>query len=319
MDFADEPYVRKYPRKTVTNRLLGWEGRAVLDAMLGEFDAAGIFAIRGDAARCITAVTEIPIEIVQVGLARLIETETWLVTERVITWPTYEEAQNCTRSDRQRQRESRRARAAKSVTNVTTGHAAPQPVTNVTDCHSPSHPPSAPSHPSTPPVHPDPERARAELPKVPGLVRVAGAGGVSKVYEMPDIDPPQTFIEEAIASAVSRAQAVSTWNHYRTAGLPVTGVDRLFGWLIQRALEKQVRDARAPSARGDPPGEPLAGWQPTTLRDFCNKHGIDFGHEENRYRRSAAFKACRTHAEADEGWKQHVRSCAPGRTKEQRA
>lgn len=113
MDFSDEPYVRKYTRKTVTNRLLRWEGRAVLDAMLGEFDAAGIFAIRGDAAECISAVTEIPIEIVRIGLARIIETETWVVTQRTITWPTYEEAQNCvciyTRALLSFQREVRRA------------------------------------------------------------------------------------------------------------------------------------------------------------------------------------------------------------------
>jgi hypothetical protein len=166
VNFEDEPYVRKYTRKTVTNRLLGWEGRAVLDAMLGEFDPAGIFAIRGDVARCISAVTEIPLEVVQAALARLIETETWVVTAREIVWPTYEEAQNCCRSDRVRQRESRRARAAAlsvtartpAVTNVTTGHKPAPAVTNVTKCHSPSLPSfPPPSHPSSrrdPPIGP---------------------------------------------------------------------------------------------------------------------------------------------------------------------
>jgi hypothetical protein len=150
LNFEDEPYVRKYTRKTVTNRMLGWEGRAVLDAMLGEFDPAGIFAIRGDAARCIAAVTEMPLDVVSVGLDRLIETETWVVTSRAVTWPTFEEAQNCSRSDRLRQRASRKARAALSVTDVTNCHSKSQPsVTNVTTRHSPSPPPSAPTLPST--------------------------------------------------------------------------------------------------------------------------------------------------------------------------
>src|ERR1044071_3691154 len=158
MDFSDEPYVRKYTRKTLTWKLLGWEGRAVLDAMLGEFDAAGLFAIRGDAAVCISAVTDIPIEVVRTGLARLVETETWVVGARGITWPSYEEAQNGRRSDRLRRRESRRARSAQAVTDVTSRHGESRPsVTDVTSGHiaSPSLPllpPSAPSHPERPPT-----------------------------------------------------------------------------------------------------------------------------------------------------------------------
>lgn len=155
MDFSDEPYVRKYTRKTLTSRLLGWEGRAVMDAMLGEFDAAGIFAIRGDAALCVSAVTEIPIEIVRAGLARLVETETWVVTARAITWPTFEEAQNCMRSDRLRQRESRRARAARAVTDVTSGHYRSQrSVTDVTSGHAESPPVTKCHSPSLPSSHP---------------------------------------------------------------------------------------------------------------------------------------------------------------------
>lgn len=188
MDFSDEPYVRKYTRKTLTSRLLGWEGRAVMDAMLGEFDAAGIFAIRGDAALCISAVTEIPIETVRVGLARLVETETWVVTAKAITWPTFEEAQNCMRSDRLRQRESRRARAARSVTDVTSGHdRSRRSVTDVTSSHveSPnvtlppilpsSHPPSQESEPRAP-AHvatPEPETDREPLPHERAEARAA--------------------------------------------------------------------------------------------------------------------------------------------------
>lgn len=257
MDFSDEPYVRKYTRKTVTNRLLGWEGRAVLDAMLGEFDPAGIFEIRGDAARCIVAVTEIPLEVVKVALQRLIETETWVVTARSITWPTYEEAQNCMRSDRIRKRESRRARSAQSVTGAdATGRA----VTNVTSGHAESRevtlPPSAPSHPSPLPVLPvrDPERAHevTEVRPVPGLHRVVGAGGVARVYSLPTEEPPKEYLDEAVMRGVDPLQARSTWEHYRGAGLPQGGVERLYEWLCKRAKERSKSTARAgPKAAGD--------------------------------------------------------------------
>lgn len=257
MDFSDEPYVRKYTRKTVTNRLLGWEGRAVLDAMLGEFDPAGIFEIRGDAARCIMAVTEIPLEVVKLALQRLIETETWVVTARSITWPTYEEAQNCMRSDRIRKRESRRARSAQSVTGADTiGRA----VTNVTSGHAESRevtlPPSAPSHPSPLPVLPvrDPDRARevTETRPVPGLRRVVGAGGVARVHSLPSKDPPQDYLDEAAMRGVLREQAESTWKFYRGKGLPAEGVERLNEWLCQMAIERSKSTARAgPKAEGD--------------------------------------------------------------------
>lgn len=160
MDFADETYVRLYTRKTLTWHQLGWEGRVVERAMLGEFDEAGLFAIRGDAAACVSMVTELPIDLVRIGLQRLVETETWMVTPRSITWPTYEEAQNCRRSDRVRQRESRRARSAQSVTDVTTSHTPSQLSPLVTASHPPSLcslPPSAPLLSSSPKRDPEPE------------------------------------------------------------------------------------------------------------------------------------------------------------------
>lgn len=151
MDFADEPYVRKYTRKTVTSRLLGWQGRMVLDAMLGEFDRSGVFDFRGDIARAISAVTDIPEELVIIGLDRLVETETWVVNERSIVWPTLPEAQGCTRSDRLRQQASRAQRNADSVTR---GHTPSRPVTaSHTSGHGPSQPVTAGHTPSQEPAN----------------------------------------------------------------------------------------------------------------------------------------------------------------------
>jgi hypothetical protein len=147
MDFADEPYVRKYTRKTVTSRLLGWEGRMLGDAMLGEFDRSGVFDFRGDIARAISAVTDIPEDLVRIGLARMVETETWIVNDRSITWPTHPEAQHCVRSDRLRQQASRAQRNADSVTS---GHATSRPAGQTTPGHEPSQPVTASHTPSQP-------------------------------------------------------------------------------------------------------------------------------------------------------------------------
>jgi hypothetical protein len=143
MDFSDESYVRKYPRKTVTNRLLKWQGRMVLDAMLGEFDRAGIFELAGDPVECIAAVTEIPDELVRFGLERLVATKTWIVTPDAIVWPTYVEAQTCAKNDRVRQHECRKRRnqraAAGAPSHGEQSGEAPPASRAVTPSHAPSH------------------------------------------------------------------------------------------------------------------------------------------------------------------------------------
>lgn len=128
MHYPDEPYVRKYPRKTLTWHKLGWEGRAVKDAMLGEFDRAGIFDLDGDdAAQCVSLVTEIPIDVVRIGLERLLKTKTFTLKEGRLVWPNYVEAQTCAKSDRVRQAESRARRAEAAAAG------------DVTPRHEPSH------------------------------------------------------------------------------------------------------------------------------------------------------------------------------------
>jgi hypothetical protein len=298
MNYEDEPYVRLYTRKTLTWKLLGWEGRVVRNAMLdGEFDAAGIFEFRGDPAVSISAVTELPVEIVRIGLQRLVDTETWIVTARVITWPNYEEAQNCRRSDRLRQRESRRARSAQSVTGVTLrsdiGHS---PSQQVTASHPPSLclPPSAPSLPST--QERDPERA-PDLPEVPGLERVSPllqpVGGSGRVYSLPGADPPKEFLDDALMGGVSIEQAKSTWEHYHGAGLPPSGVERLHPWLVKRAKERAMQLAKAPKSGPrmvesdlDTTGAATAFRPSSDHEKFCAVHRLDLSHAVRLYRAS---------------------------------
>lgn len=145
MHYPDESYVRKYTRKTVTNRLLKWQGRAVLDAMLGEFDRAGIFELAGDPVECIVAVTDIPDDVVRFALDKLVATKTWVVTATAIVWPTYVEAQTCAKSDRVRQSELRKRRATQAATvaprlddDEPEQRESEPPSRAVTPCHAPS-------------------------------------------------------------------------------------------------------------------------------------------------------------------------------------
>ncbi len=133
MDFANESYVRLYTRKTATNRELGWEGRAVMHAMLGEFDRSGRYSFRRDAVRSISAVTEIPEALVRVALDRLVETETWFFEDGCIVWPTHPEAQTCRKSDRLRKQSSRdRGEPGEMSPPVTSGHLPSPASPNVT-------------------------------------------------------------------------------------------------------------------------------------------------------------------------------------------
>lgn len=285
MDFADEPYVRLYTRKTLTWKLLGWEGRAVRNAMLdGEFDAAGIFAIQGDPAECISAVTDLPLEIVRVGLGRLIRTKTWVVTVASITWPHYEEAQNCRRSDRVRQRESRRARSAQAVTDVTlaipanvtdvtTGRAESQPVTA---CHPPTHPPSAPTHPST---RESPERVRAEEiptpPEVPGLTLAPR----SPKWFVPDDWAPSDTHRTRCQELRIPIDALVRGFRLQEFNRAYTDWDRRFSkWIEDEKLKLQTVRAQGPRA-SPRPGDDIDTTGAATAfklsfehRDFAERH-----------------------------------------------
>lgn len=159
MNFEDEPYVRVYKRKTVTAKLIGWEGRMVLRSLLLEVDRAGALDLEGmDPAEALAALDEMPIEHVRTGMARLLERGVVMVSDGVLFLPRFLEAQEARQSDAQRQRESRGKRAAAlkvSEHGIRALAQLPpaddqepaQPVTkrdhiesqDVTDCHDESH------------------------------------------------------------------------------------------------------------------------------------------------------------------------------------
>lgn len=118
MNFEDEEYRRLYIRRTVTNRRLGWEGRAVMHEMLYEFDRAGVWDAGEDPAEDISVTVGLPLEVTRVGLQRLFSTGTWILNGTRIVWPRHLEAQTCPRSDRLRQQESRARRATEAISKT---------------------------------------------------------------------------------------------------------------------------------------------------------------------------------------------------------
>lgn len=152
MHFADEQYVRLYTRDTTTWKLLGWQGRVVMLMMLRNgFDRSGVFEV-GDVSRnvtpshnlyrAVTAVTELPKEVVELGLEQVISEGVWIKTATGLVWPKYVEAQTTRRTDKSRKRLERDRRLASMKSgasdrpmsrNVTTSHNRSH---GVTSCHS---------------------------------------------------------------------------------------------------------------------------------------------------------------------------------------
>lgn len=165
VNFADEDYVRLYTRDTVTWKLLGWQGRTVLVMMLRSgFDRCGVFrashSVTGchDLSRDVTAVTELPREVVEEGLRQVMAEGIWVITESGLTWPGYVEAQTCAKTDRARKVLERRRNVARELSG--------EPVT-IRDQMSRS---VTPSHTESQPVTPsraDPIRSEEEKPPSP--------------------------------------------------------------------------------------------------------------------------------------------------------
>ncbi len=151
MNFEDERYVRVYTRKTVTTKLIGWEGRATLHALLLEVDRAGVLDLEGEGpAEALSALSELPIEVTRIGMPRLIERGVVTIRDNQLVLPRFLEAQESRQSDAQRQRESRakralladasqaavRAAASAGIDVTIRDHTTSQ---DVTDCHTESH------------------------------------------------------------------------------------------------------------------------------------------------------------------------------------
>lgn len=142
MRWEDERYVRLYTRDTATWRLLPWQAKCVLPLILRKVDRAGVMDLGDTGYEGVAALLEVPLEVVEPGLAALVSRGVVRMTETAMVMPKFLDAQEVPISDAARKRESReRALAKASAENdsdVTRGHERSHevtPVTNVTFGH----------------------------------------------------------------------------------------------------------------------------------------------------------------------------------------
>jgi hypothetical protein len=143
MNWQDEPWIKLYTRDTVSWKLLPWQSKALLLLLLRKVDRAGVMDIGNHKPEhAITAITDIPLEVVEVGLKPLLDNGTFEVVGNALVCVNFVDAQSTAQSDKARQKASREKR--RDVTrrhdlsqNVTDGHEmgqdrhnSSQPVTN---------------------------------------------------------------------------------------------------------------------------------------------------------------------------------------------
>ena len=113
MDWSNERYVRIYTRDTLTWKILKWEGQTVLMHLSRRLDRAGVVDI-GEVSPvdAVVALTDLPFELVEVGLKRCLEREVFVLDGDRILMPNYIEAQEAEASNAERQRRYRALRKA---------------------------------------------------------------------------------------------------------------------------------------------------------------------------------------------------------------
>jgi hypothetical protein len=184
MDWANERYVRLYVRDTTTWKLLPWQSRLLLPAIMRKLDRSGIIDIGDDGDEGLAAVVEVPLEFLQAGLPELLRRRVFQLVRGKLVMPNFLEAQEAKQSDAQRKRESREKQRVAALQS--------QPVTTCPDQ----------SQKVTPSLA---EPSRAE-PSLPPIVPQGGQVGLA-------LEPTQGSTQDTDSQAES-IRAV--FAHYRT-------------------------------------------------------------------------------------------------------
>ena len=133
LDWSNERYVRLY-RVTPDHAALCWQARVIWPLMIQAADGAGII-LTAKGARGVAAAISVPVDVVEVGLADLLDDGCVVATPDGFALANYVEAQTAISSTNRRQAHFRdRERAAAAAENatsrkVTPGNAASREVT----------------------------------------------------------------------------------------------------------------------------------------------------------------------------------------------
>lgn len=132
MDFSNESYVRIYTRDTTTWLRLGWDGQCVLVMVLRKLDMSGVLDIAGMEPWEVPVVhCRAPEESARAGMAACLRLGVLEHNGDCLVAPKFREAQEATKSDKQRQKESRERRRLVALSRPVTESNAieSQPVT----------------------------------------------------------------------------------------------------------------------------------------------------------------------------------------------
>jgi uncharacterized phage protein (TIGR02220 family) len=119
MDWASERYVRLFVRDTVGWRLLPWQSKALLPLLLRKVYPTGDLDLEGEGVPALAALVELPLELVEPGLAGLVQGRVVVVKGSVVSVRNFLPAQTTPSSSRtrkaiQRDREEAEERHATS-------------------------------------------------------------------------------------------------------------------------------------------------------------------------------------------------------------
>lgn len=139
MNFEDEHYVRIYTRDTKTWLKWGWEGQVLFCLVDRKFDKAGTLDDIEEPNEDLALLTGLPLEVVSVGLDRLLRSGTFELHGTTLVCPKYVAANSTPKSDKLRASESRMRRAAEARTGVTKRDSVSQNVTDQSQSVTTSH------------------------------------------------------------------------------------------------------------------------------------------------------------------------------------
>jgi len=114
MDWSNEPYVKVYTRETDDDLALTWEAVALWNQLMKRFDRSGFLETRRGA-RGLAAITRVPLQVVTRVLPELIEDGRLVEVDGGFLAPNYIAAQEASKSDKLRQKDSRDRRRARAL------------------------------------------------------------------------------------------------------------------------------------------------------------------------------------------------------------
>ncbi len=257
LDWENERYVKLYTRDTIDWCSLPWQGRAVWPLLMRKLDRGGRLSLgnRGleGAAAGIAGLIQLPVEVVEPGLAALLADGTVVVEGTELVAPNFVPAQERPQSDAARAAAYRERKAAKAAAThaITEPDGVSQPVTprhNESRAVTPSLTVPSCANSESPPMPPagagggdgqGPPQANAAPPAAPKPPR-KGAGKAKARPPHPAVDAARKLVVELGGPDYP---APASWDNLRarlTQGATEADVLAYLRWCGSRPWERDT-------------------------------------------------------------------------------